>query len=237
MKYLEKFLKRKLNKDGSLYFCLSVVRSRPLAFITTCLYSSYYTKRLTGKLWPIVVRFRGKLVPLTISVKSANVVTEGNLIIESWQNGTAPISIALGRGSKFAIEGDFIIGQGVKIAVSDGATLSLGGRKHSTGSGITCDSIIMVRSRVEIGADVIISWGVFITDSDWHKINGAEDVLPVQIGDNVWISHDASILKGVKIGAGSIVGAKSLVIGSVPERCLVGGAPAKIIRENVSWSR
>lgn len=237
MNCLVDFLKKKIGNDSSLYYCLSLARNRPISFLVICLYSIYYTKKLTGNWSPIKVRFSGRLLPLAISAKSGQVVAEGNLIIESWQNGKTPISISLGSGSQFILKGDFNVGQGVKIAVGDGATLHIGGRRNSSGSGITCDSMIMVAKRIDIGTDVIVSWGVYITDGDWHKINGEEGKEPVYIGDDVWISHDASILKGGRIGNGSIIGAKSLVTGSIPEHCLAAGIPAKVIRENICWTR
>lgn len=54
---------------------------------------------------------------------------------------------------------------------------------------------------------------------------------PVNIGDNVWIGSDSTILPGVTIGSGAIVGAGSIVTKDVPENTTVAGNPAKIIRE------
>ena len=52
---------------------------------------------------------------------------------------------------------------------------------------------------------------------------------PVIIEDNVWIGDKATILAGVKIGFGSIVGANSVVTKDVPPYSIVGGVPAKIL--------
>lgn len=53
---------------------------------------------------------------------------------------------------------------------------------------------------------------------------------PVVIGDDVWIGTGSIILPGVNIGNGSVISAGSVVTKSVPEMCLVGGNPAKVIR-------
>jgi len=46
----------------------------------------------------------------------------------------------------------------------------------------------------------------------------------------VWIGEFVSILPGVKIGKGSIIGANTVVTKSIPENCIAIGAPAKIIK-------
>lgn len=53
---------------------------------------------------------------------------------------------------------------------------------------------------------------------------------PIFVGDNVWIASKASILKGVIIGDGAIIGYGSVVTNDVPAFAIVGGIPAKIIR-------
>lgn len=55
-------------------------------------------------------------------------------------------------------------------------------------------------------------------------------VAPVVIHENVWIGSSATILPGVEIGAGAIVGAGSVVTRNVPPRGIVGGVPARFIR-------
>jgi maltose O-acetyltransferase len=54
--------------------------------------------------------------------------------------------------------------------------------------------------------------------------------LPIVIDDNVWIGARVTILKGVRIGAGAIVAAGSVVVKDVPEMAIVAGNPAKILR-------
>lgn len=52
------------------------------------------------------------------------------------------------------------------------------------------------------------------------------------IGDDVFIGTNCIILKGVTIGARSIIAAGSVVTKSIPADCIAGGNPAKIIRRN-----
>lgn len=53
---------------------------------------------------------------------------------------------------------------------------------------------------------------------------------PVVIEDNVWIGANAMILKGVHIGSSSIVAAGAVVTNDVPERCVVAGNPARVVK-------
>lgn len=150
--------------------------------------------------------------------------------------GTAIVRV--GRNAKLIINGDFVIGPGVTIIVADNASLSIGGRRDSSGSGITSDSRIMVAKEIKIGYDCIVAWGVFITDCDWHSITGSKHTEPCKIGDRVWIAHGASILKGCMIGDDSIVAAHSTCLaGTHSPHSLLLGTPAKAARTNVSWNR
>jgi acetyltransferase-like isoleucine patch superfamily enzyme len=91
---------------------------------------------------------------------------------------------------------------------------------------------------VKIGNHVLIASNVLITDSD-HVIEPEGIVVtknkklktkPVEIGDGCWIGQNAVILKGVKIGSCCIIGANSVVTRDVPERTVVAGNPARIIK-------
>ena len=54
---------------------------------------------------------------------------------------------------------------------------------------------------------------------------------PVHIGNNVWMGAGATILPGVTIGDNSIIGAGSVVTKDVPANVIVGGVPARVLRE------
>jgi acetyltransferase-like isoleucine patch superfamily enzyme len=64
---------------------------------------------------------------------------------------------------------------------------------------------------------------------DSLNISGLPD-LTVEIGNDVWISDDVSIIGGIKIGDGAIIGAKALVTKDVEPYAIVGGVPARKIR-------
>jgi acetyltransferase-like isoleucine patch superfamily enzyme len=96
-------------------------------------------------------------------------------------------------------------------------------------------------NEVSIGNDVLVGSDVFIAD---HGHGESSEVFgktppaarklytkgPVRIGDRVWIGSHVSILPGVTIGEGAIIGANSVVSKDVPPYAIVGGIPARVLR-------
>ena len=138
------------------------------------------------------------------------------------------------QNSKMVINGDVFAERGTYFSVKKNATLELGNNVW-----INSDCRIICSENIKIGDGCLISWETQILDSDIHKLTREEYAMtkPIAIGENVWIGNRTTILKGVHIGSGSVVATGAVVTRDVPERCLVGGVPAKVIRENVSWSR
>jgi carbonic anhydrase/acetyltransferase-like protein (isoleucine patch superfamily) len=90
---------------------------------------------------------------------------------------------------------------------------------------------------VKIGNYVLISWNVNILGTNYHSPGGGPDTPgDIFIEDHVWIGCNVIILKGVTIGRGAIIAAGSVVSKDVAPYTLVGGNPAKIIKETKSWN-
>lgn len=105
---------------------------------------------------------------------------------------------------------------------------------------------IWIRDRLTIGDNVKIGGGCMILDTDTHQIDylarrgeiakNSENKhtmvqsAPIAIEDDVWIGANCQILKGVTIGARSIIGAGSIVTKSIPADCVAAGNPAQIIK-------
>lgn len=116
----------------------------------------------------------------------------------------------------------------VELAVSHGATLTIGESvRINYGASIAATSLIVIGDRVRIGPYVMI------VDTDFH---GLEDRMerpagrPVIIGDDAWIGAKASVLKGVRIGRGAVVGVGAVVTRDVPDGAIVAGVPARIVK-------
>lgn len=54
---------------------------------------------------------------------------------------------------------------------------------------------------------------------------------PVEIGDNVWLAAGVTVLPGARIGEGAVIGAGSVVSGTIPPRVLAAGIPCRVIRD------
>jgi maltose O-acetyltransferase len=91
-----------------------------------------------------------------------------------------------------------------------------------------CD--ITIGDRVSVGQEVMI-----LTNShrigDLSRRAGPLQASPVRVEDGAWLSTRCTILPGVTVGAGAIVAAGAVVTRSVAPHVMVGGVPARIIRE------
>jgi acetyltransferase-like isoleucine patch superfamily enzyme len=135
---------------------------------------------------------------------------------------------------------------------SGGGEVIIGNRVHIGSSTIIC------RTKIEFKDNIFVAWGTCFYDHNSHSIDYRErenditqqlqdyrsgkifienkkwDVVeskPIMISSNAWIGMNCIILKGVTIGEGAIVGAGSVVTKDVPAWTIVGGNPARVIKE------
>lgn len=151
---------------------------------------------------------------------------------QPWDNDQISMStMKIGKQALLKVSNGFRIRAGAYISIADNAVLELGSGSINRNSNIACFNHII------IGDDVTISENVVIRDSDNHEIlrNGFTMDAPIVIGNHVWIGINATILKGVHIGSGSVIAAGSVVTKDVPEKSLVGGVPAKILKTDIEW--
>lgn len=131
------------------------------------------------------------------------------------------------------------------IAVGDGSTLeertyieSRGRVTVGENTLINMDCFLYCHGEIRIGKDCLLAPMVSIFDCDHAcddvaqpiRLQGHTSPCPVIIEDDVWIGTKATILKGVTIGKGAVIGANSVVTRSVPPYAIVGGVPAKVLK-------
>ena len=96
---------------------------------------------------------------------------------------------------------------------------------------------------IVFGEDCMISSQVYVALSDIHPIfdratgQRINPAASVHVGDHVWAGLRCMILKGAKIGDGAVIAAGAIVSGDMPAHAVIAGAPARILREGVTWRR
>lgn len=149
--------------------------------------------------------------------------------------------VRIGNGN--IIHGNFIFEK-------DSGTITIGNNTFIGGGTFICVE------GIEIGDDVMFSWGCTVTDTNAHSLVSTERINDVKdwkrglsenkigaykdwtnvkskkitIKNKAWIGFNSIILKGVTVGEGAIVAAGSVVTGDVPDYAVVGGNPARIIK-------
>jgi acetyltransferase-like isoleucine patch superfamily enzyme len=182
----------------------------------------------------------------------------GTKLINDWCNFPIPANMEVGSNTVIDSSSCFKkffskkplglkIGSNVTIESADFATERNGVIEIGDYSYISFASIVS-NLRITIGKYVYIGFGVTIVDTDFHPVDPAARMkdtiaistvgdrskrpefisLPVNIEDDVWIGYNATILKGVTIGKGSIIQPGSVVSKSVPPYSVVSGNPGRI---------
>lgn len=185
------------------------------------------------------------VLPILVGKNTEFKLLKGKIIISNFQTGVVHIGLNdIGIFSKkstvctfqnsgtIEFKGKCRLGQGTKI--SNTSYISFGNNVNITGN-----SAIISHKAVEIGDDTLISWGVLIMDTDFHKIlNSNGDVINepnvIKIGNHCWLCSDCKILKGSVISDNSIVAANSIITEQFDKQnvLLINN---KIVKENIYW--
>lgn len=155
-------------------------------------------------------------------------------------------SVDVSLGGKFSIGKNFNLNNGQKynkigrqqkcfFIVREKGHLVIGNNVGISSTAIICDKYIQIGDFVKIGGNVVIYDTDFhALDSDLRNDKQADynntNQEAVIIENNVFIGAHSTILKGVRIGENSIIGACSVVTKSIPRNEIWGGNPAKFIR-------
>ncbi|MGY6164159.1 acyltransferase [Paraburkholderia strydomiana] len=202
---------------------------------------------------------RARLAELGIRIEgdagSGNVIVTGtgshNLTVRF--SGTRNNCMCLGESSmlrgQFAFESNenlCVIGDRVAFSGLNG-TMRLARSMVFVGAGCTSNGVNFGMqgpdNAIILCDDCMLSWGVQLRTTDSHAIFSIDTLeqinhaASVVIGPHVWIGFDAVIQKGVRVGAGAIIGNGSVVTKDVPSQTAVAGVPATAVRERVCWTR
>ena len=168
---------------------------------------------LNGVPWGVGWRIYG--MPMIQRVRGSRIVLGSRLQLRSWRSANPlapahPVVLATRRRS-------------ARIEIGDDCGLT--------------GTAIVASERVAIGDRVLIGSNTTIVDSDFHALTPAERRLggdhaaarEVVIEDDVFVGMQCIVLKGVRIGCGSVVGAGSIVTRDVPPGVIAAGNPARVV--------
>lgn len=150
-----------------------------------------------------------------------------------FRSPSRPTRIGISRGGTLRLCGNNTFIYGADIEVFSGGVLEIG-----EDSGFNIGATLVCGERITIGRGVKAGRHVTIRDNNgghWMNLPGYRDTKPVEIGEHVWLCEGCTIMPGVKIGAGAVVGAKAVVFNDVPPNTLVMGNPATVVCEQVEW--
>lgn len=136
-------------------------------------------------------------------------------------------------GGKMFVDGNRSFGDGANIEVfSSGELIVKKGPWTNVNLCIICQDKILLDEWSMIGRDVTIR-----DNNGGHPIGiyGSRTHMPVVIGKHAWLTSNCTVMMGVKIGDGAIVGSNALVSSSIPANCVANGAPAKVTQRGVLW--
>ena len=112
------------------------------------------------------------------------------------------------------------------LSAQDNAIIKIGHNCGFSGTVIGCFNKIIIDDNCRFGANTLI------TDSDWHpKDPRSGKSKPIHVEKNVWIGEGARIMKGVKIGKNSVIGAGSIVTKDIPANVIAAGNPCKVLKK------
>ena len=149
------------------------------------------------------------------------------------------------KESKITIGNDFTFFSGDNLnplsPERKGTIFAEGDAVISIGNRVGMSSVILwAKKGITIGNRVTVGANVVILDSDCHSLNHLDrwtendmkncKCKPIVIEDDVLIGAGSYVLKGVHIGARSIIGAGSIVTSDIPADCIAAGNPCRIIK-------
>lgn len=168
--------------------------------------------------------------------KSATIEKHGISVIGQkvkFKNSKLETRLCVDSNAKLYLGDGTVIGYGSDVEVFKNASLTFGG-KGGSNIGMT----VVCGERIDIGQHTMIGRNVTIRDNNGgHYINrvGYRNSRPVIIGEKAWLCEQSTIMPGVKIGDGAIVGACAYVTANVPANSLVSGNPAQIVDKDILW--
>lgn len=172
--------------------------------------------------------------------------------LSCWRNRAQLTLLERELGARLQLATDTVLEPGILWRIGIGGKLSIGDQSViRTGTELKIDGRLEIGQRVLVGAgctlsvlealqigdDCLLAERVSIRDHDHRFLDPHAPIsqqgyriAPVVLGRNVWIGAGVTLLPGVKLGNGCVVGANAVVTRSFPERCVIAGVPARVLK-------
>lgn len=193
--------------------------------------SIYYSIRFNGRI------FIGKgNLYIEGSGKIEFISPNSSLYVGVYTTVQTPTVITIMNNAKLIVGQNVMIHRGTKIVVHENGTLKINDYTY-----INENSRVHCKKCISIGRRCAISWNTNILDTDIHTIQYFKDGknnhdYGVNIGNEVWIGANTTILKGTVIENNCIVAANSLVNGRLRSKYIHGGNPCQELKTFETWS-
>ena len=186
----------------------------------------------------------GKRKRLYMPAENVNINFKGkNAVIEIPESKYLKnLKIIAGENSKICIKNPHFWGiHNLFIEIQNNCEVFIDENFNCASGEIICFGY---KNSIKIGRDCMFAKNFIIRTDDGHVIydNTTMEIInkpkDVSIGDHVWFCQDVSILKGVTLNNNTVVAKSSVVSKSIESpNVIVGGCPAKIIKNNINWDR
>lgn len=189
---------------------------------------------------PVLVSYRIKL--RGVNSKTVKINGKANFASIRIGFGASRFSVESTRKGLISIENGMIeIGE--RTGLSEGVILDAKNASIILGKHFRCNYATLIAAEnddIVFGEEVVLGWHVNIRNFDGHHIveNGIQvkNHEKIVVGNHVWICAHSDILKGVRIENDSVVAYGSLVTKEFSNtNILIGGRPAKILKESINW--
>lgn len=205
----------------SIYFNLKYLPFNQAIKLPILISNRAYIKKATGEIEIVASNIKTGMIKMGFGEVGIFSPKKEVCVLELYGKITFQGKASIGVGSGISCRGHIIFGHNFVI---------------------TAKTNIICFKEITFGDDCILSWNDLILDTDFHKVldsNSRKILNPskrVKFGSKVWLGANCTVLKGSEIGSNCVIASNSLINSKIEgNNLLIGGSPAKIIREGVDW--
>lgn len=177
----------------------------------------------------------------------------GAVVLEGWEKSHYKVKLGFGGSehiipnsyglvdirsneSRIIFKGPALLARGSSLRVAGGCVTF--GRNFMTNR----NCVISSSYRMDFGDDVLVGWNCSFRDTDGHTVirdgEAAERHKRVSVGNHTWICSFSDLQKGAEVGNDCVVSWRSCVTKAIEgDHLLIGGLPAKALRDGISWEK